>query len=178
MNFLLYFAIDMSTKTLQNKPTRAKKQTQPSLRQSKAVREVLDSFVQQANQSAMLLQHSVEDSLATFIRQMIANPLQAVFNTHEQIENTVLSVLHSIILSFFSCLPKNTFHAIYRLSERDMYYFLVLEEDSLWLRAEIYQFLSWYESNNTMDTEHFPIYFHFVPKSLMLELTPYLEVKL
>jgi hypothetical protein len=167
----------MSTKTLQRKPT-AKKQTQASSRQSKVVREVLDSFAQQANQSAMLLQHSVEDSLATFVRQMITNPLQAVFSTHERMENTVLSVLHTIVVSFFSCLPHNTFHAIYRLSEQDMYYFLVLEEDSLWLRAEIYQFLSWYESNNTMDIERFPIYFHFVPKSLMLELAPYLEIKL
>ncbi len=144
-----------------------------------AVHNVLKEIEHQAKHSASLYKQGAIDSFSAYFNQLLTNPLPTLFASHKKSEELLRTVLHSLAMGGLSVYRKNI-EAVYRLSEKDLYYFIILKEDTATFRALMYRFVEWYESNNQLDidTERFPLHLHFVSSDLTSELQRYEKVSL
>jgi len=167
--------------TLSLKPAKEKK---PALKAKKTprkkdeVHKALSEIQHQAKHSASLWEQGVEDSFAALVKGTLeenTHPLMTIFNLSSGMDVSLIRAFNDIVCEFLKQ-HKETISKAFKIKGEDLYYFLVLHEDTPANRREIYRFLQAYE--NTQFAEKFPLYFHFVPEHLIKEIPDSLPVKL
>lgn len=103
---------------------------------------------------------------AKAIEKMIDNPLENLTGVSNDIDMQLKSILNSIVKKFLqqkiSIVDKVLKSEV---SKNNLYYSIVLKEDNLENRMEIIDFLSSYDTLNV--AAKYPVYFQFIPASLV-----------
>lgn len=132
----------------------------------------LEGFTEDVTVSNQFLPMGIMTDLSQQIQNVMDNPLQSIVNTATQIDLQIKEMLNKSVVSFLkskndkiiSVLRSETTHG-------DLFYSIVLKEDNINNREEMFDFLDQYDLLNI--STKYPILFQFMP----IELVDKINVK-
>lgn len=123
---------------------------------------VLKDWKEASDVSRFLLDKNIVDTLGKIIHDAVTDPITANYNALTNIETIVRDFIHKVVCLFIEGHADLLGTALY---SGDLYYCLVLKEDTLKNRSIFNQFLLNMESEAYF--ERFPVYFQFIPPDLV-----------
>lgn len=134
------------------------------------LKDVLKDMSYEVDASSKLLEVGLKTDLSKKVEsELDKNPIERIFTTYSVIDNSVKNILNKIFIEFL----KNKSHLISKAFRtkttlNDLHYSIVLNEDTMENRVEIYSFLDEYDLIEGAIGH--PIYIQFIPSSLIEKL--------
>ena len=137
----------------------------------------LESILDDVNVSGDLLPLGIMTPLSEQLQTALENPLQSVVNSANQIDLQIKQMLNNSVVIFL----KSKTDKIVRVAKSetafgDLYYSIVLKEDSIDNREEMFDFLEKYDLLNI--STRYPILFQFTPIELIDKINAKEEIEL
>ena len=126
----------------------------------------LDEFKNEVDKSYELLRIGEKTDLSKMIEETLSDPFRSIFNVSSKIDKEVRDIVNRITIGYFKSIKKSTISQVYqnKSHRNDLYYAIVLEEDSIENRSMVFDFFDSYEQLDI--AERFPVFFQFVPAEL------------
>ncbi len=127
---------------------------------------VLQRITEDIEVSSAMLPMGVMTELSTQLQDAIDNPLQNVIDTANNIDAQIKGMLHRSVVTFFRSKGDMIVEVLRSdTAFGDLYYSIVLKDDTIESRQEIFDFLERYDLLNI--ATKYPILFQFTPAELV-----------
>jgi hypothetical protein len=149
-------------------------------RQLKAVLFLLSTMLEEmkndVEKSDALLDIGEMTDLSKKIESSLKNPLQNLLEVVKDVDGKVINLIGKIVKGFLHS-KKKLIHSVYQYESSigELYYFIVLVEDSAENRDSIFEVLDRYETTGILSS--YPVYFQFNPIEFIGEIKYQEEVK-
>ncbi len=122
----------------------------------------LEEFKDEVDKSYSLLQIGEKTPLSQRIEKMLNDPIEGLFHMSGQIVDQIKQILDKLVKGFLHH-NMDLIKAVYRskTSMNDLHYSIVLKEDNMDNRDNLFEFLNWLDSSDI--SAKYPVYFQFVP---------------